>query len=123
MHPSRHKQLKCASKCRALRQSLPRAPPPEQQTVTEPDILYTTLARIVLPPAGTESGAAQPGAQAADQGHRQTEGSIRARALRAGGGSGSADEALRAAVDAMSGALCGLQVTLSELWCVPAINR
>ncbi|KAK9845374.1 hypothetical protein WJX81_004792 [Elliptochloris bilobata] len=110
----------------AMRQALPRAPPPEQQTVIEPAILYTTLARIVLSPADTKSGTAQTGASqgSGDPGQGQggaegkAAGSKGARSLRAGGVGEPAAAALRAAVDAMSAALCGLQATLSELWYV-----
>lgn len=112
--------------CRALAEALPRAPPPEQQTVTEPAILYTTIARIVLPPAGGASGTPRPqGAQAdprdagqgkAGAGGGAGGGSVAARALLAGGAGEPQAAALRGAVDAMSAALCGLQARLSELW-------
>jgi hypothetical protein len=38
-----------------LGRSLPRAPPPEQQTVNQPEILHTTLARLVEQPATVTS--------------------------------------------------------------------
>ena len=94
--------------------------------MTEPAILYTTLARIVLPPAGAASGAPRPqGAQADPRDAGQGKGgagggagggSMAARALRAGGAGEPQAAALRGAVDAMSAALCGLQARLSELW-------
>mmetsp|Transcript_29348 Transcript_29348/g.82770 ORF Transcript_29348/g.82770 Transcript_29348/m.82770 type:complete len:351 (-) Transcript_29348:436-1488(-) len=39
----------------ALASALPRAPPPAQQTVREPSILHTTLARLVEPPASSNA--------------------------------------------------------------------
>ena len=90
--------------------------------MTEPAILYTTLARIVLPPAGAGSGALRAqGAQADPRDAGQGKGgagggSMAARALRAGGAGEPQAAALRSAVDAMSAALCGLQARLSELW-------
>jgi len=98
--------------------------------VTEPDILYTTLARVVAPP-GDAGSRAPKGGSSRGRGQGQGDGaggsdSKRARALRARGGAGAsapagngsdAAVAVRAAVDAMSASLCGLQATLPELWC------
>ncbi len=100
--------------------------------MTEPDILYTTLARVVAPLSDAGSGAPKSGS-GRDQGRGRGQGdgagggdSKRKRALRARGGAGAgapagngsdAAAAVRAAVDAMSASLCGLQATLPELWC------
>ena len=86
---------------RALQAALPRAPPPEAQTVREPALLHTTLARLVQPPA---------------PGSGQLPGGGRGRLLRTPV-TGDAAAALLAAVRRASDALCGLRATLPNLWC------
>ena len=86
---------------RALQAALPRAPPAEAQTVHEPALLHTTLARLVQPPA---------------QGSGQLPGSSRGRLLRTPV-TGDAAALLLAAVRRASDALCGLRATLPNLWC------
>ncbi len=78
--------------CRALRGALPRAPPAEQQTVHDPAILHTTLARLLRLPRASAG-----------------------RMLRSGAPDGAA--LLRSAVARISADLCGLRATLPTLWC------
>ncbi len=102
--------------------------------MTELHILYTTLARVVAPPDDAGSRAPKGGGgrdRARDRGRSQGDrpgggDSKHARALHARSGAGAgipagngsdAAGAVRAAVDAMSASLCGLQATLPELWC------
>ncbi|EIE20274.1 hypothetical protein COCSUDRAFT_67560 [Coccomyxa subellipsoidea C-169] len=84
----------CLPSCQwALRGALPRAPPAEQQTVHDPAILHTTLARLLRLPRASAG-----------------------RVLRSGAPDGA--ELLRSAVARISADLCGLRATLPTLWYV-----
>jgi hypothetical protein len=69
--------------------ALPSAPPPEQQTVRNAHIWYTTLGRLLEPPHVTWSAAAH-------------------------GAAGS--QAVQAAARSMSAELCGLETVIDRLW-------
>jgi hypothetical protein len=73
----------------ALANALPNAPRPEVQAVREPSILHTTVARLLKPPFQKQVG-------------RKVE--------------LSGPTLLKAAVDAMTAKLCGLETELTELW-------
>lgn len=79
---------------RVLGRALPNAPQHTDQTVQDPAILHTTLARLLKP---TRASAQASG-----------------RMLRVG--EDSELGSLRAAVGRMTEALCGLRLTLRELW-------
>ena len=79
------------SLCRALERALPNAPPRRYQTVQEPAILHTTVARLV-----------------------ELQGHSTGRILRSGGLDQAAE--LQAAAGRMTQALCGLALTLRSLW-------
>eukprot|EP00884_Botryococcus_braunii_P018259 jgi/Botrbrau1/5116/Bobra.0128s0024.1 len=78
---------------RVLRNTLPRAPPPEKQAIQQPAILHTTLARLLHGP--------KP--QVAASFHR--------RALQGA-------TLLQDVSQRMTDALCGLQATISHMWYV-----
>ena len=77
--------------CRALERALPNAPPRRYQTVQDPAILHTTLARLV-----------------------QLQGRSTGRILRSGGLDQAAE--IQSAAGRMTQALCGLALTLRSLW-------
>ena len=83
--------------CRTLAKALPKAPQQIHQTIQDPVILHTTMARLLQP------------TKAQDQGY------ARGRMLRTGGGSYEL-AALQTAVGRMTEALCGLRLTLRHLW-------
>lgn len=115
----------------ALRASLPNAPGPDGQMVRNNDILHTTIARLLQPPgaaittngtghtasegglSNSSEGGVGDGASSGEQQQQQAGGS--------GGGVGSA-AAVQAAVEAVSRAVCGLRVQLSELWYVQEMH-
>ena len=83
--------------CRTLARALPKAPQQQYQTIQDPVILHTTMARLLKP------------TKAREQKH------ARGRMLRTGEGS-SELAALHSAVGRMTEALCGLRLTLRNLW-------
>ena len=83
--------------CRTLARALPKAPQQIHQTIQDPVILHTTMARLLKP------------TKAQDQAH------ARSRMLRTGGGSYEL-AALQTAAGRMTEALCGLRLTLRSLW-------
>ena len=83
--------------CRTLARALPKAPQQQYQTIQDPVILHTTMARLLKP------------TKAQEQAH------ARGRMLRTGGGSYEL-AALQSAVGRMTEALCGLRLTLRNLW-------
>ena len=83
--------------CRTLARALPKAPQQQNQTIQDPVILHTTMARLLKP------------TKAREQAH------ARGRMLRTGGGSYEL-AALQSAVGRMTEALCGLRLTLRSLW-------
>lgn len=87
--------------CRALQRALPRAPPAEQQTIQDPAILHTTLARLLRVPQSIGGGSVRV--------------PLAGRVLRSGVHMDGV-QVLQAAVGRISAALCGLRVVLPVLW-------
>lgn len=73
-----------------MQAALPNAPEASKQTVQSPVVWYTTLGRLLEPPAATVLGRAFGGGQRAIEG----------------------------AVRAMTDELCGLEITVDRLWYV-----
>ncbi|KAL4419230.1 hypothetical protein ABPG77_010672 [Micractinium sp. CCAP 211/92] len=104
---------------RRLASALPRAS--RHQIVQDHFILHTTLARIVAPPHAGEAGAAAAQRlrqRALKQRQRQRAGR-RQQGAGGDGGEAAGEEAavlLQVAVDQMTQELCGMEVTMDQLW-------
>lgn len=79
-----------------VQEALPRAPPPEQQTVRNAAIWYTTLGRLIHTPA---------------------------HAHQTFGRSFLGRSPVEDAVHALSADLCGLQTTVSQLWYLLEVDK
>jgi len=84
-----------------LLDALPRAPPPDMQTVREPDILYTTVARLLEAPVAPATKWMS---------HSEQQSLLQA------------PSALHDAAEAMTEELCGIEARIDSMWFVEEIH-
>lgn len=100
--------------------ALPNAPPKEAQTIKEPAMLHTTVARLLLPPAAAAAYAAAAAAAAAGAGSDPKSAAAAATAGRRQ--PAAMQDAVAAAVARLSQELCGLTTTFRQVHFVEELD-